>query len=190
MRSRNSLLVLREDMGSPRFLVGSMLLIFLVFCVLFAFVQCLVCPVLPVALDCPFLIAPSVFSNVHSTRFSICGTCKFMVKYLRSPTFHSIFKSFYQSHDSITIRVSDGNRTPTDVETLFWLDFLYKTFMECVPRCPKENLDEASDRKSYRATIYRGYSDRYIILAFISLRIFSGIGKGLYRIYWLHLRKC
>jgi hypothetical protein len=43
-----------------------MLLIFLVFCVgLFfcVFVLCLVYPMLPVSLDCPFLIAPSVFSN-------------------------------------------------------------------------------------------------------------------------------
>jgi len=54
------------------FLVGSMLPIFFVFfvvwcfCVLFVFVPCLVwCPVLPVSLDCPFLIAPSVFSNVY-----------------------------------------------------------------------------------------------------------------------------
>jgi hypothetical protein len=27
---------------------------------------CLVCRILPVSLDCPFLFAPSVFSNVHS----------------------------------------------------------------------------------------------------------------------------
>jgi hypothetical protein len=32
--------------------------------VLVVFVLCLVYPVLPVALDCPFLIALSVFSNV------------------------------------------------------------------------------------------------------------------------------
>ena len=44
----------------------SVLLIVLVFCVLFVFVLCLVCPVLPVFLDCQFLIAPSVFSNVYS----------------------------------------------------------------------------------------------------------------------------
>ena len=45
---------------------GSVLLIFLVFCVvlcfgvLFIFILCVVCPMLPVSLDCPFLIAPSV----------------------------------------------------------------------------------------------------------------------------------
>ena len=39
----------------------------IVFCVfvLFVFVLCLVYPMLPVSLDCPFLIAPSVISNVH-----------------------------------------------------------------------------------------------------------------------------
>ena len=31
----------------------------------FIFVLCLVYPALPVSLDCPFLIAPSVFSNVY-----------------------------------------------------------------------------------------------------------------------------
>ena len=31
----------------------------------FIFVLCLVYPVLPVSLDCPFLISPSVFSNVY-----------------------------------------------------------------------------------------------------------------------------
>ena len=49
--------------------VGSVLLIFLVFCVvffvLFVFVLCLVYTTLPVALDCQFLITPSVFSNVY-----------------------------------------------------------------------------------------------------------------------------
>jgi hypothetical protein len=41
----------------------------IVFCVvvlvLFVFVMCLVCPMLPVSLDYPFLIAPSSFSNVY-----------------------------------------------------------------------------------------------------------------------------
>ena len=27
--------------------------------------MCIVCPRLPVSLDCPFLVAPSVFSNVY-----------------------------------------------------------------------------------------------------------------------------
>jgi hypothetical protein len=46
------------------------LVIILVFCVVFlvllvCFVLCLVCPMLPLSLDCPFLIVPSVFSNVY-----------------------------------------------------------------------------------------------------------------------------
>ena len=40
-----------------------------VFCVvffaLFVFILCLVYPMMPVSLDSPFLIAPSVFSNVY-----------------------------------------------------------------------------------------------------------------------------
>ena len=35
-----------------------------VLCFCFVFL-CLVCPMLPVSLDCPFLIAPSIFSNVY-----------------------------------------------------------------------------------------------------------------------------
>jgi len=51
------------------FLMGSVLFIFLVFCVVFVFVLlvfvlCLVYPVLPVSMDCLFLIALSVFSNI------------------------------------------------------------------------------------------------------------------------------
>jgi len=60
----------------PRFLVGFMLLIFLVFCVvffvLFVFVVCLVYPMLLVSLDCPFMIAPSAFSNVYLNIIQIC----------------------------------------------------------------------------------------------------------------------
>jgi hypothetical protein len=48
------------------------LLIFFVFCVvlccfsfLFVLVLCLVYPILPVSLDCLFLITPSVFSNIY-----------------------------------------------------------------------------------------------------------------------------
>jgi hypothetical protein len=36
----------------------------IVLCYCFVFLR-LLYPVLPVSLDCPFLIAPSVFSNVH-----------------------------------------------------------------------------------------------------------------------------
>ena len=47
-------------------MVASVLLMILAFCVLGAHCcQCLGCPLLPVSVDCPFLIASSVFSNVY-----------------------------------------------------------------------------------------------------------------------------
>ena len=58
---------LREHISSPYFFVESVLLIFLVFCcvLLFVFVLCLVCIMLPVSLDCPLLIAPWIWlSNI------------------------------------------------------------------------------------------------------------------------------
>ena len=39
-----------------------------VYCVLFVYVLCLVCQMLPFSLYCPFLIAPSAFSNVYLFR--------------------------------------------------------------------------------------------------------------------------
>ena len=57
------------DCVHPRFVLGSVLLIvyvfYVVFLFLFVFVMCLVYPMLPVPLDCPFLIATSGFSNVY-----------------------------------------------------------------------------------------------------------------------------
>ena len=53
----------------PRLLIGCVLVIFLVwwvvFFLLFVFVLCLACPMLPVYLDCPFFIVPSVFSKIY-----------------------------------------------------------------------------------------------------------------------------
>jgi len=42
-----------------------------VFFYLIVFVLYLVCPMLPVSLDCPFLIVPSVFSNVYWTSIEL-----------------------------------------------------------------------------------------------------------------------
>jgi hypothetical protein len=62
-----------------QFLVGSLLVIFLVFCVvffvLFAFVLCRVYPIMPVSLDCPFLIARSVFPNIYLIETTTCIIC-------------------------------------------------------------------------------------------------------------------
>ena len=62
------LLTISEYLGSSVFLVRSMLLISLVFCVVF-FVKltsfCVYCQMLSIYLDFTFLIATSVFSNVY-----------------------------------------------------------------------------------------------------------------------------
>jgi hypothetical protein len=56
---------------TPGFWRGSVLLIYLAFCVvlcfcvLFVFVLCLLCPMLSMSLDCPCLITRSVFSGVY-----------------------------------------------------------------------------------------------------------------------------
>jgi hypothetical protein len=39
-----------------------------VFFVLLVLVLCIAYPMLPMSLDCPFLIVPSVFSNVYSKK--------------------------------------------------------------------------------------------------------------------------
>ena len=58
---------------TPGFWWWSVLLIFLALCVVFfallVFVLCIVYPMLPVSLDFPFLIAPSVFDNVYLHKF-------------------------------------------------------------------------------------------------------------------------
>ena len=59
---RPELITRRERIGSPLVFGGVCLARFLVFCVvffaLFVFVLCLVYPMLPDSLGCPFLIAP------------------------------------------------------------------------------------------------------------------------------------
>ena len=85
---RKERLTLREYLGSSLFLVGPCCTSFLVFCValscayfaLFVFVLCLVCPMLPFSLDCPFLIVISVFSNVY---FLVARVSTYLQKFIR-----------------------------------------------------------------------------------------------------------
>jgi len=68
------MLTIRENLNSPT--VFGEVLILLVFCavlcsVLFVFVLCLVCQMLPVSLDCPFVIVPSVFCIIYIQQFLI-----------------------------------------------------------------------------------------------------------------------
>ena len=62
-------LTLRQHLVPPKFLVGFILMICLVFCIvlclLFVFIMCLVRLMLPVTPDCSFLNEPSVFSDVY-----------------------------------------------------------------------------------------------------------------------------
>ena len=66
---KQKLLTQREPLGSPSFFGGACVAHFSVFCV----VLCDFClslfsvvfPMLPVSLDCSFLIAPSILSNVY-----------------------------------------------------------------------------------------------------------------------------
>jgi hypothetical protein len=44
----------------------------------FVFVLCLVYPMLPVSLDCPFLIAPSLFSNIYLSCVLCTQCCQFL----------------------------------------------------------------------------------------------------------------
>ena len=63
----------------PRVILGSVLFIVLASCIVvfwfIAFVFCLVCPVLPVSLYCPFLIATSILSTVYLVFCAVhCGS--------------------------------------------------------------------------------------------------------------------
>ena len=64
---RQELLALRWCLGSHPVFGGVRVahLFSFLCCVLFVCVLCLACPMLPVSFECPFLIAPSVFSNVY-----------------------------------------------------------------------------------------------------------------------------
>jgi phosphoglycerol transferase MdoB-like AlkP superfamily enzyme len=62
-------------------MVWAVLLIFLLFCVVcvsFVFVLLLVCPTLPMSLDCPFLIAPFVFSNIYFIGVNVFPNFRFL----------------------------------------------------------------------------------------------------------------
>jgi hypothetical protein len=73
--NRTSLkLNLSKVFGEVSVFILLVLCVALCFFVLFVFVLYLVCPMLPVSLHCPFLIAPSVFSNVYLS-YVLCTQC-------------------------------------------------------------------------------------------------------------------
>jgi hypothetical protein len=88
IRNRNSLLFARNWVHPQFILVGSVFLIFFVFCVMllyvclfvlflaaFVSVLCRSCPMFPLPLDCPFLIASSVFSTLYFHAWMIGHYC-------------------------------------------------------------------------------------------------------------------
>ena len=77
---------LREHLCSPPVFVLSVLLIILVFCVVSL---CFVClrtvscvPVIRVSLDCPFLLVPSVFSNIYLTSILLLASIYIQYTYI------------------------------------------------------------------------------------------------------------
>ena len=58
----------------------------IVLLVVFVFVLCLVCPMLPVPLDCSYLIVPSVFMNVHCKIMDLYSTPTCVLQYIVQPT--------------------------------------------------------------------------------------------------------
>ena len=64
-----------------------------VFFVLFVTVLCFVWPMLPISLDCPFLIAPSVLSNVY---FQIIFASIYCIVFVFVFLFSFVFVFFFQ----------------------------------------------------------------------------------------------
>ena len=122
--------LLWESLGTPPvFCGGSVLLIFLVFCVWGVFVLCLVFQMLPLSLDLPF----SIFSNVSSVRlYSYCfvgnsyfinDTCIYL-HILMSSTIpcRMMFVSLKNNMTSVTSGV--GIASPSCVHRRFLVGFV------------------------------------------------------------------
>ena len=103
----------------PRFFVGSMLLFFLVFCVLFVLVLFLVWPIINVVSFSGILIAPSVFSNLYyqSIVARKISTKYFCCRYL---------KKKHCNIDRVQIK------TTTDQQVNFFLHQIYRS--EPIPK--------------------------------------------------------
>ena len=66
--------------------------------VLFVFILCLVCPVLPMSLECSFLVAPSVFSNVAPFPlfcFSYIACLSYFPVHFENPSFSGKLLQLY-----------------------------------------------------------------------------------------------
>ena len=69
LQEAGAVLSFESSCVQPRFMMGSVFVHLFVFwfllCLFSSTCACLVCPMLPVSLDCSFFITPSVFSNVY-----------------------------------------------------------------------------------------------------------------------------
>ena len=72
----------------------------------FVFALCFVYPMLPVSLDCPFLIAPSVFSNIYLFSFVLCLVYPMLPVSLDCPFLiaSSVFPNVYITERNIFIK--------------------------------------------------------------------------------------
>ena len=67
--------------------------------------------------------------------------------------FHTIFNFINHFHNTILIRLSDGNRTPTNFENTFRFDFCRVFFLHTIPFLSKTHQKEKSDGTSEQKII-------------------------------------
>jgi hypothetical protein len=118
LRNRNCFYLSRAPGFTPRYLVWSVLLIFLDFYVVF--LSCLVClrtvscicPMLPVSLDCAFLTA---------TLFSLT-----FIYRVRVMMFNATFNHFFSNIAAVSV-IGEGNRSQTNF--IIWAGFELTTLV-------------------------------------------------------------
>jgi hypothetical protein len=75
--------------------------------------MCLECPMFPVSMDCPFLISPSVFSNIY-LNILLQYICILVFWFLCTPTSTINMKSLNNnSRSSKTLSINLANGSPT-----------------------------------------------------------------------------
>ena len=118
--------------GAANFCVESVLLIFSALCnVVFVFILCLVCPVLPMSLECPFLVASSVFSNVAPFplfRFSYIACLSYFPVHFENPLFSGKLLQLY-SYFPVHPCTSDTEVLPANRVFVWRDDVHYKNYM-------------------------------------------------------------
>ena len=98
--NKQKLLTLCEYLSSTRLSGVEHVAHILVFCVVFFFVLFvfILCPMLPVSLDCPFLIVPLVYSNVYSGRFHIFYSTRIRAEPVVEEMFHITHSNYLDAY--------------------------------------------------------------------------------------------